>query len=192
MNLKKLFLLSFVGITFLFGKSISEIERGYFPSVKEVKGLVSHYDPQTKTFLPVRVGMPLTKSTILVTGPESELIFSCKGKIAGCLLENSRVILHPAFNQEYRADLKFGTITISLDPDRPIGKPTFSVQTLSGITQAKGTLFAVTEYKGQTYTAVKKGEIKKETKPPSMPDFSAYLNPAKKPKPSPEKSAKSE
>ena len=67
-----------------------------------------------------------------------------------------------------------------LDPTRDKEKePAFSIRGSGGVTEATGTFYAVTEYKGQTYTAVKKGEVKKKTTPPAKPDFSAYLKKAK-------------
>ena len=59
------------------------------------------------------------------------------------------------------------------------------------MTEATGTFYAVTEYKGQTYTSVKKGEVKKKTTPPAKPDFAAYLKRAKS-KAASEKSSRSE
>ena len=78
-------------------------------------------------------------------------------------------------NGRYEIELKKGSITASLDPSRPKDSPVFAVRTFAGVTEAIGTLFAVAEYKGQSYTSVKKGTIKKETLPPTQPDFSAYL-----------------
>ena len=77
--------------------------------------------------------------------------------------------------------LRLGTVSARLDPERDHGKePGFAIRTKDGVTRATGTYFAVTEYNGQSYAAVKKGEVKKKTSPPDQPDFSAYLK--KKPK----------
>ena len=80
-------------------------------------------------------------------------------------------------------DLRVGTISALLDPNRDRNRdPAFAVRTHSGVTEATGTFYAVTEYKGQTYSAVKKGRVVKKTVPPTKPDFSAYLK-QYKPKP---------
>ena len=72
--------------------------------------------------------------------------------------------------------MRNGTISALLDPDRDkLNSPVFAIRTKSGVTEATGTFYAVTEYKGQAYAAVKKGKVKKETIPPTKPDFSAYL-----------------
>jgi hypothetical protein len=157
-------------------------EQKMVPRVAEVTGLVSRYDRVTQTYLPIPPGYLLTEPTLLVISEGSALLFSCPGRISGQVFEHSRIVIGPAVNGRCEAELRLGTVTVSLDPDRPSGKPTFAVRSLNGVVEAKGTLFAVTEYNGQTYTAVKKGEIKKKTLPPGQPDFSAYLRGAK-PKP---------
>lgn len=169
-------------------------EQKMVPRVAEVSGLVSRYDRVTQTYLPIPPGYLLTEPTLLVISEGSTLLFSCPGRISGQVFEHSRIVIGPAVNGRYEAELRLGTVTVSLDPDRPSGKPTFAVRSLNGVVEAKGTLFAVTEYNGQTYTAVKKGEIKKKTLPPGQPDFSAYLKGAKpKPaKPQPGKTGKKE
>lgn len=168
--------------------------QAFVPRVAEVTGLVSRYDHATRTYLPVAPGYLLTEPTLLVITEDSTLLFSCPGRISGQIFEHSRIVLGPAVNGRYEAELRLGTVTVSLDPDRPSGKPTFAVRSLNGVVEAKGTLFAVTEYNGQTYTAVKKGEIKKKTIPPGQPDFSAYLKGAnpKPAKPQPGKTGKKE
>ena len=45
---------------------------------------------------------------------------------------------------------------------------------MSGVVEARGTFYAITEYKGQTYSAVKKGKIYKKESPPTMSDFASY------------------
>jgi hypothetical protein len=147
--------------------------------VEEVIGQVYFYDEVPGTFSRVKEGMMIEKSTLFSTGQDSEMIFSCVGKIAARVSENAQFVLSPLKKGRYEVELRKGTITASLDPNRPAGSPLFAVRTFSGITEAKGTLFAVAEYKGQTYTAVKKGEVKKKTNSPTKPDFSAYLNAGK-------------
>ena len=109
-----------------------------------------------------------------------ELIISFPGKMAALVGENSRVITGPAEEGKFEVYLKNGTISALLDPGRKreVSIP-LSIRTRSGVAEAQGTFYAVTEYKGQSYTAVKKGKIEKETKPPTKPDFSAYLSKAK-------------
>jgi hypothetical protein len=147
--------------------------------VEEVRGDVAFYNELNGTFLPVFQGMVIDKPILIQTGPGSEMIFSCVGKISARLSENGIARFSPGLDGRYEVELMKGTITASLDPDRPEGSPVFAVRTFAGLTEATGTLFAVTEYKGQSYTAVKNGTIKKKTTPPTKPDFSAYLKGAK-------------
>ena len=80
----------------------------------------------------------------------------------------------------YEVDLQLGTVAALLDPKRDKeNEPAFAIRGSGGVTEATGTFYAVTEYKGQTYSAVKKGTVKKKTTPPAKPDFSAYLKKAK-------------
>lgn len=153
--------------------------------VEEVRGDVVFYNELNGSFLPAFQGMIIDKPTLIQTGTESEMIFSCVGKISARLSEHAIARLSPGLEGRYEVELMKGTITASLDPDRPKGSPVFAVRTFAGLTEATGTLFAVTEYKGQSYTSVKKGTIKKETLPPTQPDFSAYLKGAKPPAPKP-------
>ena len=64
-----------------------------------------------------------------------------------------------------------------LDPDRDLSQaPSFAVRTLSGVTEAVGTYYAVTEYKGQSLHLGQKREGSEKNHPP-RPNliFSAYL-----------------
>jgi hypothetical protein len=149
------------------------------PKIEEITGSAFFYDENTESFVPVNTGMFIEKPTLFKTGENSELIFSCPGQIAVRISSNAKVVLAPAFENRYEANLRKGTITALLEPNRPADSPRFAVRTFNGVTEAKGTLFAVAEYKGQTYTAVKKGKIDKQTLPPEKPDFSAYLIPQK-------------
>jgi ferric-dicitrate binding protein FerR (iron transport regulator) len=86
----------------------------------------------------------------------------------------------PEENGRYEVDLQLGTVSALLDPMRDKDKdPAFAIRGSGGVTEATGTFYAVTEYKGQTYSAVKKGTVKKKTVPPAKPDFAAYLKKAK-------------
>ena len=63
-----------------------------------------------------------------------------------------------------------------LDPSRNvIGAPIFAIQTTTGLVEARGTFYAIAEYKGQTYTAVKRGSVYKRETPPTMRDFASYV-----------------
>ena len=101
-------------------------------------------------------------------------------KIVARFGENTRAVVEPEEDGRYEVDLQLGTVTALLDPKRDKEKePAFAIRGSGGVTEATGTFYAVSEYKGQTYTAVKKGEVKKKTTPPAKPDFSAYLKKAK-------------
>ena len=92
----------------------------------------------------------------------------------------SRIVISPVKNGKYELFLKNGTVSAMLDPhtDRA-NLPKLLIRTRTGVAEATGTFYAVTEYKGQAYTAVKKGTVDKKTTPPAKPDFSAYLKKAK-------------
>lgn len=164
----------------------------WVPQVAELSGQVSRYHVKTGAFVPVELKARFTVPTLVVTSAGSEVFISFPGKISARVGENSRVVIGPAVDNMYELDLRLGTVTARLDPERDRKhEPAFAIRTKDGVTMATGTYFAVTEYKGQSYTAVKKGEVKKKTTPPAQPDFSAYL---KKPKPKEEvgKSTRSE
>ncbi|SVE22093.1 uncharacterized protein METZ01_LOCUS474947, partial [marine metagenome] len=156
--------------------------------VGEVRGQVTRFDPAQGAFLPAAPGFVVDRPTLFVVAADSSLVFSCVGGIAGRVSENSRIVLAPAVDGAYEADLRKGTIAMLLDPDRPEGGPSFAVRTAQGVTSATGTFFAVTEYKGQTYTKVKRGAVKRKVLQPTQRDFAAYLNkskPALRPQPRP-------
>ena len=97
-----------------------------------------------------------------------DLIVSFPGKIAARVGENSRIVIGPSQNNRIEVNLKNGTVSALLDPNRDKENGLiFAIRTKSGVTEASGTFYAVTEYKGQAYAAVKKGQVKKETVPPS-------------------------
>jgi len=159
----------------------------FIPQVREIGGQVSYYDEDVGTFLPLEIGRRLAVPTLINLGAGSELFLSFPGRISARVGENSRVVIGPAVDGLYEVDLRLGTVTASLDPERDFEtEPAFAIRTKDGITQATGTYFAVTEYKGQSYSAVKKGKVKKKTTPPNQPNFAAYLNKPKE-KVSPEK-----
>jgi hypothetical protein len=154
------------------------IEDG-FPQVEQMTGVVSAYDKQIRSFKPVAEGVSIKEPTLFTIPAGGDLIVSFPGKIAARVGENSRIVIGPAQNNRIEVNLKNGTVSALLDPNRDKENgPVFAIRTKSGVTEATGTFYAVTEYKGQAYAAVKKGQVKKETVPPSKPDFSAYLKKA--------------
>ena len=158
----------------------SLIEDG-FPRVEQTRGLVSVYDQKSGSFVPVAIGASIKKKQLFSVPDDGELIVSFPSKIAARVGENSRVVVGPAEKGRYEVDLRSGTVSALLDPERDkANAPSFAVRTKSGVTEATGTFYAVTEYNGQSYSAVKKGNVKKETTPPAKPDFSAYLKKSQK------------
>ena len=124
----------------------------------------------------------IEKKTLMRVPAGGELIISFPGKMAALVGENSRVITGPAEEGKFEVYLKNGTVSASADPERKLGRLHSSFHPYkigSGPSTEIHSFYAVTEYKGQSYTAVKKGKIEKETKPPTKPDFSAYLSKAK-------------
>jgi len=151
-----------------------------FPIVETFSGTVSLYEESNQTFIPVERGFIIEKKSLMRVPAGGELIISFPGKMAALVGENSRVITGPAEEGKFEVYLKNGTVSALLDPERKREDSIpLSIRTRSGVAEAQGTFYAVTEYKGQSYTAVKKGKIEKETKPPTKPDFSAYLSKAK-------------
>ena len=165
---------------------LSKFDGEQSPVVEEAKGQVSFYSEKLGTFMPVERGFKIDKPILMLTSSNSFAVVSFAGKIAARLSENTRIVVSPLQNGRYEVDLRVGTISALLDPNRDRKRdPVFAVRTHSGVTEATGTFYAVTEYKGQTYSAVKKGRVIKKTVPPTKPDFSAYLKQYKpKPKPS--------
>ena len=151
-----------------------------FPIVETFSGTVSLYEESNQTFITVEQGFIIEKKSLMRVPAGGELIISFPGKMAALVGENSRVITGPAEQGKFEVYLKNGTVSALLDPERKRKDSIpLSIRTRSGVAEAQGTFYAVTEYKGQSYTAVKKGKIEKETKPPTKPDFSAYLSKAK-------------
>jgi hypothetical protein len=150
------------------------------PTVSEITGQVNRYDEASGGIVPVQVGEKISDPTLYFTGAESELIISYPAKIVARFGEDTRAVVAPEEDGRFEVDLQLGTLSALLDPTRDKEKePAFAIRGSGGVTEATGTFYAVTEYKGQTYTAVKKGEVKKKTIPPAKPDFSAYLKKAK-------------
>ena len=154
----------------------NELSQSPYPLVEELAGEVLRYQKDSQSFLPVLPGYGIKEPTLFVVAAESELILSFPGRVAARVAENSRLVVGPAVDGRYEVDLRSGTLSALLDPSRDLSEdPSFAVRTLSGVTEAVGTYYAVTEYKGQSYTSVKKGKVQKKTTPPTKPDFSAYL-----------------
>ena len=145
-----------------------------FPIIEEVKGQVLWFNSANGQYIPVNQGLILSKTTRLVLSSQSHLVFSCPVGIAGRVSGPAEIVLKPAENKRYEADMKRGTIAILLDPERPSGSPQFAVRTKDGLALAKGTFYAITEYKGQTFVKVKTGSIKAKPKPPIKRNFAAY------------------
>jgi len=151
-----------------------------FPILEEVKGFVKIFDENQRSFTPVREGFSIESPQLFSVPEQGELIVSFPGKIAARIGGGSLIVIGPEEDSKYEVGLRNGTVSALLDPSRNKNTaPEFWIRTKSGVSKATGTFYAVTEYKGQAYTAVKKGTIKKETVPPSKPDFSAYLKKSK-------------
>ena len=160
-------------------------EKNPYPQVEEIVGEVSYYNVEQGQFTVVSKGFLIQKPILFLTTADSSFVVSFPGKIAARVAGNSRVVLSPVKNKRYEADLRLGTISALLDPlrDKKMD-PGFAVRTLTGVTEATGTFYAVTEYKGQAYTSVKKGNVVKKTTPSAKPNFNDYLK-RSKPKPKP-------
>ena len=164
---------------FFFSFPFLRAEPEAVPTVREFSGGVIRYNEQEGNFVPAEVGYRIIEPTLFLVEKGGELIASFPGKIAARLAENSQAVLAPARDGRYEVDLRKGTVSALLDPKRYQAKePSFLIRTLTGVTEATGTFYAVTEYKGQSYSAVKKGKVKKKVVPPPKPDFSAYLKKA--------------
>ena len=150
------------------------------PVVAEIVGQVNRYNEKAGIFEPAQVGEEISQPTLYFTSEGGELIVSYPAKIVARFGENTRAVVAPEESGRYEVDLQLGTVSALLDPKRDKeSDPAFAIRGSGGVTEASGTFYAVTEYKGQTYTAVKKGTVKKKTAPPAKPDFSAYLKKAK-------------
>lgn len=150
------------------------------PHIKVSRGMVVRYVPASNAFLPVQEGEVVKVQTLFLVPSSSELVVSFVGKAAVRFSENSRAVLGPPQNNQQVVDLRNGTVSAYLNPERDFKtSPSFAIRTRSGLIEAKGTFYAVTEYKGQAYTSVKKGKITKTPTAPSKPDFSAYIRKSK-------------
>jgi hypothetical protein len=146
------------------------------PRVEISAGMVVRYVPSNGSFIPLNEGDFIKMKTLIVVPVGSELVVSFIGKSAIRLEENSRLVIGPPENNLQMIDLRKGTISAYLNPERdPLTSPRFGIRTRSGVVEAKGTFYALTVYEGQTYTAVKRGEVKKVPSPPTKLDFAAYV-----------------
>ena len=150
------------------------------PRVEMAEGMVVRYVPSSNSFLPVNDGEYVKVTTLFVVPSSSVLIVSFKGQTAVRFGENSRAVFGPPANNEQVIDLRKGTVSAYLNPERDqSNSPRFGIRTRAGLVEATGTFYAVTEYKGQAYTAVKKGTIKKTPSVPTSSDFAAYIKKSK-------------
>ena len=150
------------------------------PRVELTEGMVVRYVPSNNSFLPVNDGEFVKVTTLFVVPSASVLIVSFKGQTAVRFGENSRAVFGPPANNEQVIDLRKGTVSAYLNPERDqSNSPRFGIRTRAGLVEATGTFYAVTEYKGQAYTAVKKGTIKKTPSVPTNSDFAAYIKKSK-------------
>ena len=150
------------------------------PRVELTEGMVVRYVPSSNSFLPVNDGEFVKVTTLFVVPSASLLIVSFKGQTAVRFGENSRAVFGPPANNEQVIDLRKGTVSAYLNPERDqSNSPRFGIRTRAGLVEATGTFYAVTEYKGQAYTAVKKGKIKKTPSALTNSDFAAYIKKSK-------------
>ena len=173
MNFSLKFFIFFILLTISFGAWGKE-RQNFFPIIEEVKGQALWFNSANGQYTPVNPGLVLSKTTRLIVSSQSHLVFSCPVGIAGRVSGPAEIILKPAENNRYEANMKRGTIAILLDPGRPSGSPQFALRTKDGLALAKGTFYAITEYKGQTFVKVKTGSIKAKPKPPMKRNFAAY------------------
>lgn len=168
-------LISFISPVFFYGT-----ERLISPKVVALSGFVSKYDHAKASFQPVQIGEFVNEKSLFLTSEGSELIISYPSSIVARFGENTRAIVSPESDNRLEIDLQLGTVSALLDPNRDKeNEPIFAIRGSGGVTEAVGTFYAITEYKGQTYSAVKRGEVAKRTTPPEKPNFSAYLNNSK-------------
>ena len=176
-------LLSLLLPVFSYGK-----EGSFSPKVVALSGFVSKYDHETASFRPVQIGELVNEQSLYLTSEGSELILSYPSTIVARFGENTRAIVGPESDNRLEIDLQLGTVSALLDPNRDKEKePVFAIRGSGGVTEAVGTFYAITEYKGQTYSAVKRGVVAKKMIPPEKPDFSAYINNSKSKKKDQEK-----
>jgi hypothetical protein len=154
----------------------STISLDEMPRVEISTGMVVRYLPSDNSFIPVNDGETVKTKTLFVIPSGSELVISFVGKSAVRFGENSRVVFGPAEKNKQFIDLRSGTVSAYLNPERDLlSSPQFGIRTRSGTIEATGTFYAVTEYNGQAYTAVKSGTVKKSRKAHLKLDFASYL-----------------
>ncbi|MDB3957913.1 hypothetical protein N9408_03275 [Opitutales bacterium] len=175
-------------LTLLFPFFSYGTERSFSPKVVALNGFVSKYDHKTASFQPVQIGELVNEKSLFLTSEGSALILSYPSSIVARFGENTRAIVGPGSDNRLEIDLQLGTVSALLDPNRDKeNEPVFAIRGSGGVTEAVGTFYAITEYKGQTYSAVKRGEVAKKTTPPEKPNFSAYINNSKSKKKDQEK-----
>ena len=107
------------------------------PSVAEIIGQVNRYNQAKGTFQPIEKEYRFSSTSLIVTGEGGELFISFPGRISARVGENSRVVIGPAVDDLYEADLCLGTVTARLDPDRDrLHQPGFAIRTKDGVSRA--------------------------------------------------------
>ena len=107
------------------------------PSVAEITGQVNRYNQANGTFQPIEKEYRFSSTSLIVTGEGGELFISFPGRISARVGENSRVVIGPAVDDLYEADLRLGTVTARLDPDRDrLHQPGFAIRTKDGVSRA--------------------------------------------------------
>ena len=121
MKIKSISYLLFLFPLILLG-NVNEPSEPRIPKVAEISGQVNRFNEKTGFFQPVEPGARMSSPTLIVTGEGSELYLSFPGRIAARVGESSRVVVGPAVDGLYIVDLRLGTVSARLDPERDRGQ----------------------------------------------------------------------
>ena len=155
----------------------STIPEAEMPRIEISSGMVVRYLPSDNSFLPVDDGEIVKTKTLFVIPSGSELVISFMGKSAVRFGANSRVVLGPAVDNKQLIDLRSGTVSAYLNPERDLStSPQFGIRTRSGMIETKGIFYAVTEYNGQAYMSDKSAEAKTTLRSQSKLDMASTLD----------------
>ena len=102
----------------------STIKPEDMPRVEISTGMVVRYVPSNGSFIPLNEGDLIKMKTLIVVPVGSELVVSFIGKSAIRLEENTRLVIGPPVNNLQMIDLRHGTISAYLNPERdPLTSP---------------------------------------------------------------------
>ena len=107
----KAFVLLLIPLAGLLSAQPGEVGPSSAPQIAELSGLVTRYDEKSASFIPVRIGEPISEPTLLLTAAGAELMIAFPSQIVARLGENTQAVVGPEREGRIEVDLQLGTLT---------------------------------------------------------------------------------